>query len=201
VSALAEIVLRQARGGISLVAVDHYGHKFTPALQATLPPDTAAGDELARFLPLLKALDFQAVFGGTGREAQLQAEIYRLFVGDSATADMLASGTSPPLAASAMLERRGRAVNRAQMAFKDEQERLGDEFAPERLEIRLFRYIAISEAAFLSARAIINSLHSGVSFRRAVLLGWCSSTMRPPGLWPMARRIAGVPPGRGGVYR
>jgi|SRR6266566_971522 len=151
VSALAEIVLRQARGGISLVAVDHYGHKFTPALQATLPPDTAAGDELARFLPLLKALDFQAVFGGTGREAQLQAEIYRLFVGDSATADMLASGTSPPLAASAMLERRGRAVNRAQMAFKDEQERLGDEFAPERLEIRLFRYIAISEAAFLTA--------------------------------------------------
>ena len=115
--------------GISLVAVDHYGHKFTPALQATLPPDTAAGDELARFLPLLKGLDFQAVFGGTGREAQLQAEIYRLFVGDSATADMLASGTSPPLAASAMLERRGRAVNRAQMAFKDEQERPGDEFA------------------------------------------------------------------------
>ena len=32
--------------------------------------------------------------------------------------------------------------------------------------------------AGLSARAIINSLHSGVSFRRAVLLGWCSSSCR-----------------------
>jgi hypothetical protein len=151
VGALAEIVLRQVRGGVSLVAVEHYGHKFTPALQATLRPDTAVGDKLARFLPLLNALDFRAVFGGTGRDALLQAEIYRLFVGDSATADMLASGISPPLAASAMLERRGRAVNRARMAFKDEQEGLGSEFAPERLEVRLFRYIAVSEAAFLVA--------------------------------------------------
>ena len=151
VGALAEIVLRQVRGGVSLVAVEHYGHKFTPALQATLRPDTAVGDKLARFLPLLNALDFRAVFGGTGRDALLQAEIYRLFVGDSATADMLASGISPPLAASAMLERRGRAVNRSRMAFKAEQEGLGDEFAPERLEVRLFRYIAVSEAAFLAA--------------------------------------------------
>ncbi len=40
-------------------------------------------------------------------------------------------------------------------------------------------------AVFLCARAIINSLHSGVSFRRAVLLGsglltWCESRCDVP---------------------
>ena len=40
----------------------------------------------------------------------------------------------------------------------------------------------------LSARAIINSLHSGVSFRRAVLPGWCSSTMSWPELLVRRRR-------------
>ena len=50
-----------------------------------------------------------------------------------------------------MLERRGRAVQRAREAFNAEQESLGDEFAPESLEIRLFQYIAIGEAAFLAA--------------------------------------------------
>jgi hypothetical protein len=151
VSTVAEIVSRQVRGGISLIAVEHYGDKFTPALQGALRPETVGDSEQRHVFPLLTALDFRAVFGGMGKEALLQAETYRLFVGAPAAADLLASGISPPLAASAMLERRGRAINRARMAFAAEQERVGDEFSPESLEMTLFRYIAIGEAAFLVA--------------------------------------------------
>ena len=39
-------------------------------------------------------------------------------------------------------------------------------------------YLGTVPLASLSARAIINSLHSGVSCRRAGLLGWCSSSCR-----------------------
>jgi hypothetical protein len=151
VGALAEIVLRQVRGGVSLVAVEHYGDKFTPALQMALRPEAADGAEPAYVPPLLRALDFRAVHTTAGKDSLLQAEIYRLFVGDSAAADLLASGISPGLAAGALLERRGRAVKRARMAFTTERERLGDEFSPDSLEARLFRYIAVGEAAFLTA--------------------------------------------------
>ena len=43
VSAVAEIVLRQVRGGVSLLAVEHYGHKFTPALQMAPNPRRPTG--------------------------------------------------------------------------------------------------------------------------------------------------------------
>jgi hypothetical protein len=42
-------------------------------------------------------------------------------------------------------------VQRARDAFAAEQETVGDEFDPGNLEARLFRYIAIGEAAFLAA--------------------------------------------------
>jgi hypothetical protein len=50
-----------------------------------------------------------------------------------------------------MLERRGRAVQRARDAFAAEQESFGDEFDPQSLEWRLFQNIAIGESAFLAA--------------------------------------------------
>jgi hypothetical protein len=50
-----------------------------------------------------------------------------------------------------MLERRGRAVQRARDAFGAEQEFFGDEFDPQSLEVRIFQNIAIGEAAFLAA--------------------------------------------------
>ena len=149
VSALAEIAMRQVRGGVSLLGTEYYGNKFTPALQATLPPDEIDCNEPPYLTPLLRALDFQAVFGDAGRDMVRWAGMYRAFVGHSATTGLLASGTSPGLAAGAMLERRGRAVERAREAFTAEQERLGDEFDPGSLEARLFRYIAIGEAAYL----------------------------------------------------
>jgi hypothetical protein len=45
VSTVAEIVLRQVRGGISLIAVEHCGDKFTPALQGALRPETVGDSE------------------------------------------------------------------------------------------------------------------------------------------------------------
>lgn len=151
VSALAEVVLRQVRGGVTLLAREHYGDKFTAALQMTPRLDKAYETEPPHLVSALDALDFRAVFGETGQEAVRWAIPYREFVGHPAAADMLATGTSPGLAAGAMLERRGRAVQRAREAFAAEQETVGDEFDPGNLEARLFRYIAIGEAAFLAA--------------------------------------------------
>lgn len=151
VSALAEVVLRQVRGGVTLLAEEHYGDKFTAALQMTRRPNKTDETESPHLAPLLDALDFQAAFGEKGQGAIRWAIPYRVFVGHPAAADMLAVGTSPGLAAGAMLERRGRAVQRARQAFAAEQEALGDEFDPGNLEARLFRYIAVGEAAFLAA--------------------------------------------------
>ena len=150
--AVAEIVMRQVRGGVSLVAQELYGDKFTPALQMTLRPDERYGTEPPDLAPVLGALDFDRVFGGAGKQAVRTAIAYRAFVGHDGTTDLLASGTSPGLTIGAMLERRGRAVQRARDAFAAEQESLGDEFEPQSLEVRLFQFIAIGEAAFLAAR-------------------------------------------------
>jgi hypothetical protein len=63
----------------------------------------------------------------------------------------LAEGTSGPLAEAALIERRGRAVERARKAFHDEFEMVGDDFDPGSHAAALFRYITIGEAALLCA--------------------------------------------------
>ena len=148
---VAEIVMRQVRGGVSLLAQELYGDKFTPALQMTLRPDEKYGTEPPNLAPVLGALDFDKVFGEAGKQVVRAALAYRGFVGHDGTTDLLASGTSPGLTIGAMLERRGRAVQRAREAFAAEKECLGDEFDPQSLEVRLFQCIAIGEAAFLAA--------------------------------------------------
>jgi hypothetical protein len=117
----------------------------------TLRLDEKYGPEPSNLVPVLGALDFQMVFGEAGKQAVRTAIAYRAFVGHDGTTDLLASGTSPGLTAGAMLERRGRAVQRAQEAFAAEEESLGYDFDPESLEVRLFQNIAIGEAAFLAA--------------------------------------------------
>ena len=149
--AVAEIVMRQVRGGVSLLAQELYGDKFTPALQMTIRPDEKDGTEPINLMSVLGALDFQMVFGEAGKEAVRTAIAYRAFVGHDGTTDLLTSGTSPGLTVGAMLERRGRAVQRAREAFGAEQESFGDGFDPESLDVRLFQNIAIGEAAFLAA--------------------------------------------------
>lgn len=67
VSALAEVVLRQVRGGVTLLACGHYGDKFTAALQITPRPDKTDETELPHLAPLLDAFDFQAAFGERAR--------------------------------------------------------------------------------------------------------------------------------------
>ena len=116
VSALAEVVLRQVRGGVTLLAEEHYGDKFTAALQMTRRPNKTDETESPHLAPLLDALDFQAAFGEKGQGAIRWAIPYRVFVGHPAAADMLAVGTSPGLAAGAMLERRGRGLGRGRGA-------------------------------------------------------------------------------------
>jgi hypothetical protein len=133
------------------VAQELYGDKFTPALQMTLRPDEKYGTEPPNLAPILGALDFDRVFGEAGKQAVRAAIAYRAFVDHDGTTDLLASGTSPGLTVGAMMERRGRAVQRARDAFAAEKESLGDEFDPQSLEWRLFQNIAIGEAAFLAA--------------------------------------------------
>lgn len=151
VSELAEVVLRQVRGGTTLVAEEHYGDKFTLALQLAHRPDERLAAEPAYLAPLLGALDFEAARGEAGQQAIYWADLYRASVSHPGTAGLLASGTSPGLAAGGMLERRGRAVARSRGAFAVEEEAFGSEFNPGILGARLFRYIAIGEAAFLAA--------------------------------------------------
>jgi hypothetical protein len=162
---VAEIVMRQVRGGVSLVAEELYGDKFTPALQTALRPDEKYGNEPPDLALVLGALDFDKVFGEAGEQAVRAALAYRAFVGHDGTTDLLASGTSPGLTIGAMLERRGRAVQRARDAFAAEKESLGDEFDPQSLEVRIFQFIAIGEAAFLAAGWA--SGHEGDALRTA----------------------------------
>jgi hypothetical protein len=162
---VAEVVMRQVRGGVSLVARELYEDKFTPALQMTPRPDERHGTEPPDLALVLGALDFDGVFGGACKQAVRTAIAYRAFVGHDGTTDLLASGTSPGLTIGAMLERRGRAVQRARDAFAAEQESLGDEFELQSLEVRLFQFIAIGEAAFLAARWV--SGHEADALRAA----------------------------------
>lgn len=153
ISAVIDVTMRQVRGGVTLLAEGLYGHKFTAALQLTV--DKGEGDRYRHesdFLRLgLQALDYQVSFSEIGKEAIRRASSYRYFVGHSGTTDLLASGTSPGLAEGAMLERRGRAFERARQAFLEEEKTLGDAFNPGSLGARLFRYFTIGEAALMVA--------------------------------------------------
>jgi hypothetical protein len=151
VGTVAEVVMRQVRGGVSLLARELYGDKFTPALQMTLKPDEKHSTEPPGLAAVLGALDYDRVFGEAGEQAVGAAIAYRAFVDHDGTTGLLASGTSPGLTMGALLERRGRAVQRARHAFAAEKKSFGESFDPQSLEARLFQNIAIGEAAYLAA--------------------------------------------------
>jgi hypothetical protein len=94
-STVAEIVMRQVRGGVRLLAQELYGDKLTPALQMTPRPDEKYGTEPPNLALVLGALDFQKVFSEAGQEAVHTAIAYRAFVGHDGTTDLLASAHRP----------------------------------------------------------------------------------------------------------
>lgn len=147
VVAVINAVGHQVRGGVSVLAEEADLSDVAAALQGEVVPPNAFMDVVpsAGLAPLDVAILHQPIVD----EAVRVAEMYRRAVGGADALTWLAKTGYWPLAAMALLERRGRAAELARRAFDEEQNDLGEDFDPRRLHARLFRYIAISEAAAL----------------------------------------------------
>ncbi|WP_411699019.1 hypothetical protein [Conyzicola sp.] len=148
VVSVLELVLRQIRGGLTLLAQDAGLGQFGNALQ-TIDPGLPRFEEPPIVGAAMRDLDFFECMSLRARSWVVVARDYRATV--EKPDHRLDSRTSFVLTVEAFLERRGRAVERARHAFDVERAGEGDAFDPGHLAAKLFRFASISEMARLLA--------------------------------------------------
>jgi hypothetical protein len=146
---VVELCLRQVRGGLSLIVVEAGQPQYVPALQAR-PPRPSSSLEALDLMEAYEDLDYYEAHRVLGERWTQLASIYREEVKKPARG--LTERFDPVLTFECLLERRGRAIERARAAFSEEKETLGDQFDPGFLAARLFRYACFAELARLLAR-------------------------------------------------
>jgi hypothetical protein len=139
-----ELCLRQVRGGLTRVVVDAGQPQYVPILQ-TPAPQNAMGDEPFNLTEAYEDLDYYEANKVMSERWTQLAVLYRRNVRDPER--RLFERFDRVLTVEALLERRGRAIERARHAFKSESELAGSEFDPGHLAARLFRYGCIAELA------------------------------------------------------
>jgi hypothetical protein len=113
--------------------------------------ENGPGDASFWFFRALAPVDYAVATGQHGQKLHRMAVRYRATVTDLLTRHKLRDSLSLELARMALVERRGRAVERARKAFMTEVRQFGSDFNPGSLGARLFRYIVISEFALIVA--------------------------------------------------
>ncbi|MBW9120781.1 hypothetical protein JNB63_11815 [Microbacterium trichothecenolyticum] len=142
ISRILELSLRQVRGGLSALA-EAEELTDTIAIFQCRAPQLSPMDEPFPLTEAFLPLEYYESYRVRSEQWVQLASIYRTNVEDESW--NLTTGFSPVMACEALLERRGRAVERARLAFEDEKRlRLAD-FDPGMLASKLFRFISIAQ--------------------------------------------------------
>ncbi|KRA24065.1 hypothetical protein ASD65_06225 [Microbacterium sp. Root61] len=145
---IVELSLRQVRGALSTMA-ESEGLNETIAVFQCRPPRISSVPEPFRLTDAFLPLEYYEANRVRSEQWVQVAAIYREKVADD-SGDLL-TRFSPAMAFEALLERRGRAVERARLAFEEEKRQLGDDFDPGLLASKMFRFIAIAETGRILA--------------------------------------------------
>jgi hypothetical protein len=137
-----DLCLKQIRGALGVVVVDAGHPEYIPMLQCSAP-SLSVSDEPFDLMEAYQDLDYYEAHRVLTSQWTELAEIYRQNLRDSG--QTLAIEFNPVFTIEALLERRGRAIERSRAAFKIERQVLGEEFDPGYLAARLFRYACFSE--------------------------------------------------------
>lgn len=142
ISRILELSLRQVRGGLSILAEEEDLADTIGVFQCHAPPLSSWEEPFpltTAFLPL----DYYEAYRNRSEQWVQLAAIYRGNVEDDSWE--LTTRFNPVMACEALFERRGRAVERARLAFEDEKVQLADEFNPGLLASKMFRFVSIAQ--------------------------------------------------------
>lgn len=142
IAQVAELCLRQIRGAVSSLARDEGLDDDVSVLQAPVP-DAPKLREPFSFMDAFLPLDYYEAHRVRSSAWIQIAEIYRREV--TSESRELHQTLDPVMALEALLERRGRAVEMARIAFTNEKTILGEDFDPGYLAAKIFRSMAIAE--------------------------------------------------------
>lgn len=146
ICAVLEICMRQIRGALSVIVIDAGQSQYVPALQADAPAITVTGEPFD-LTEAYEDLDYYEAHRVLSERWTQLAALYRQLVRDPER--KLTERFDRVLTVESMLERRGRAIERARAAFETERDHLREAFDPGYLAARLFRYACFSELARL----------------------------------------------------
>lgn len=151
IDVVARTALIQVFGAIRVYAADHNLEKLTATLlkDPAEPRTDATWDEGEQVTASAHHMDFRFVSSDAASDLSREGGRYREFVKGAAAASLFQKSIALEYARMAYLERRGRAVDAARESFRHEIDIYGDEFNPDSLHTRLFRYIGIGEMARL----------------------------------------------------
>lgn len=160
---IATTVLVQVRGCAASIAERVERHDWAaivrhdaPATITTLYADAEV---------FCRVMDYSFAHGASAASILRAGAEYRSLIRRAASSGTIRILGAGHLAANVMTERRARAIDRFVRAARDEQRVLGATYDPEALHARLFRYIAIGEAA-----EIVSSWTDDIEQERALLL-------------------------------
>lgn len=148
ISAVLELVFRQMRGALASIVRDAGAHEHVPMLQAK-PPLQAALDEPFDISWAYEDLEYFEAHRVRSEQWIQLAAIYRSSIRDPER--RLTERFDWELAFGSLLERRGRAIERARIAFAEERDVPDHELNPGELAARMFRHECFVEVGFLLA--------------------------------------------------
>jgi hypothetical protein len=141
-----DATLRQVRGGASVLASEQgrddwaswMQRSFSIRLKADVPNVGTC---------VMAPMDYQAMYGLAADHLLREGEDYRRMVASPDRAWRMVHAQSEMTVFGPLIERRARVIRRARVAMGQERQLLGEDFDAGHLMARLFRYIAIAEAA------------------------------------------------------
>lgn len=151
ISRILELTLRQIRGGLSTLAKSEGLEDTIAVFQCRAPQVASTGEPFPLTLAFLPLEYYEAHRVRSEQWVQLAA-VYRSSVEDDSW--RLTTTFSPVMACEALLERRGRAVERARLAFENEKEQLAEDFNPGHLASKMFRFVSIAQMGRILAAKV-----------------------------------------------
>jgi hypothetical protein len=148
IAEIASATFRQVLGCVATIARERGREDWVPLFQSEFFISDETDNSSHRWPPPIVSWPMapEVAFGSWAKTNRSAAIGYRLEVTQAAAKDRVAAIETNRVIA-AVAERRARASDRFALAWQTEYEIEGDNFQPGALAARLFRYIAITEAA------------------------------------------------------
>lgn len=151
VAKIATNVFRQVRAGVHHLLSEDMQDVYASVLQAD-PPTTGLSRSFEKYSATVNMpLDLATIFSFDAKAVLAKASDYRSSLENPLIRRELTKGIYPRLTVESVLERRGRAINRAKFGIHHERAFLGGKFNWEQMLSLLYRFNAVSSMAKLCA--------------------------------------------------